>query len=82
MVSSGEAVLITGVYGTGKTTVCIERRLSSAVTVGRARDVRNAARWLARGIGADVGDLTVADDRPVAAVTDEIVRWLAWPPDV
>jgi hypothetical protein len=41
--------------------------------------VRNAARWLAHGIGADLGDLTVANDRPVRDVADEILRWLAWP---
>lgn len=58
----------------------IERRLSGAVTVGRARDVRNVARWLAHGTGADLGDLTVVNDRPVAEVAEEILRWLAWPP--
>jgi hypothetical protein len=58
----------------------IERKLSGAVSVGRVRDVCNAVRWLAHGIGADLGDLSVANDRPVADVADEILRWLAWPP--
>ena len=57
----------------------IERRLSGAVTVGRARDVRNASRWLERGIGADVGDLIIANDRPIRDVADRILQWLGWP---
>lgn len=57
----------------------IERRLADAVTVGRARDVRNASRWLARGIGADVGDVIIANDRPIRDVADQILQWLVWP---
>jgi hypothetical protein len=56
----------------------IERRLAVAVTVGRERDARNAARWLAEGIGADVGDLVIANDRPIGQVAEEILDWLRW----
>jgi len=42
----------------------IERRLSGTVTLGRARDVPNAARWLEHGIGAALCDLTATNDRP------------------
>lgn len=56
----------------------IERRLAGAVTVSRTRDVRNAARWLEAGIGADVGDLVIANDRPVGLIADQILRWLRW----
>lgn len=57
----------------------IKRRLSGAVTVGRARDVNNATRWLERGIGTDVGDVVIANDRPIGDVAGEILRWLGWP---
>jgi len=56
----------------------IRRRLSAAVTAGRERDARNAERWLAEGIGADVGDLVVANDRPIDEVAEEIIEWLEW----
>ena len=55
-----------------------ERRLSVAVTVGRERDARNAARWLAEGIGVGVGDLVVANNRPIGEVAEEILGWLRW----
>lgn len=89
-----EGVLITGTYGTGKTSVCeelaelleaasvaygaIERRLSTSVTIGRERDVQNAARWLREGIGTDVGDLVLANDRPVRHVAEAVLGWLRW----
>ena len=57
----------------------IERRLSNVVTVGRARDMRNATRWIERGIGADVGDVVIANDRPIRDVADHILQWLGWP---
>jgi adenylate kinase len=50
----------------------IERRLSNAVTVGRARDMRNATRCIERGIGADVGNVVIANDRPIRDVADQI----------
>jgi hypothetical protein len=56
----------------------IERRLAVAVTVGRERDARNAAMWLAEGIGADVGDLVIANNRPIGEVAEEILDWLGW----
>ena len=57
----------------------IERRLAPAGTVGRQRDVRSAAKWLATGVGADVGDLVLAYDRPIRQVAEAILEWLDWP---
>lgn len=34
---------------------------------------------LADGIGADVGDLVIANDRPIGDIADEILQWLRWP---
>jgi hypothetical protein len=60
----------------------IERRLSSAVTAGRAEDLQEAARQSdrlhAQGADAVVPDLRVANDRPIRAVADEILYWLGW----
>jgi adenylylsulfate kinase len=56
----------------------IARRLSRDVTTGRQRDVAHARRWLAQDIGADVGDLVVANDRSVDVIATRILRWLRW----
>jgi hypothetical protein len=60
----------------------IERRLSAAVTAGRAEDLQEAARQSDR-LDTDledavVPDVIVANDRPIREVADEIVGWLRW----
>lgn len=57
----------------------IEHRLATAPTEERRlSDARAAADWLQHGIGADVGDVVIDADRPVEAVTDDVMRWLDW----
>lgn len=57
----------------------IEQRLATAPTEERrVSDARTAARWLADGIGADVGEVVIDADRPVEAVADDILKWLDW----
>ena len=61
----------------------IERRLSTAVTAGRAEDLQEAARQSRvadspAGPDAVVPDLLVTNDRPVRSVAEEIVGWLGW----
>jgi adenylylsulfate kinase len=56
----------------------IEQRLASDVTSGRRDDLRAAARQLAASEGADLGDLVVANDRPIGAVAREVMAWLGW----
>jgi gluconate kinase len=61
----------------------IEKRLSTAVTAGRAEDLRAAARQTdlvrTRPPDAVVPDVLVANDRPIRAVAQEIIDWLGWP---
>jgi hypothetical protein len=56
----------------------IERRLATATTSGRATDLAVAREWAANGVGAEIGDLEVANDRPIGEVALEIFRTLAW----
>lgn len=56
----------------------IRRRLASDPTAGRADDVREAEAQLAESEGVGIEDLVVANDRPIAAVTGEIMSWLGW----
>jgi gluconate kinase len=60
----------------------IEKRLSTAVTAGRAEDLQAAARQadLVRASPPDavVADVLVANDRPIRAVAQEIIDWLGW----
>ncbi len=56
----------------------IERRLANAVTSGRANDLAVAREWTAGGVGAEVGDLEVTNDRPIGEVALEILTTLAW----
>ena len=53
----------------------IERRLRGAVTAGRAEDLEVARDQIARGAGHDVGELVVANDRPIREVATEILDW-------
>lgn len=56
----------------------IARRLEAHPTGARRNDLERARRDLASGVGADVGDLVVASDRPVREIADEILGWLGW----
>ena len=56
----------------------IERRLGADVTTARRDDLREAREWLDRSVGQDLGDLVVANDRPIHEVASEILDWLGW----
>ena len=57
----------------------IEQRLASDVTSGRRDDLREAAEQIATAEGAGLEDATIADDRPVHVVAQEIMAFLSWP---
>lgn len=56
----------------------IRERLAAAVSSGRKRDLRDAERWQREGTGSDLGEVEVANDRPVREVATEILDWLEW----
>jgi adenylylsulfate kinase len=56
----------------------IRQRLASDPTAERADNVREAEAQIAASEGVGVEDLAVANDRPIAMVTGEIMRWLGW----
>jgi adenylylsulfate kinase len=57
----------------------IDRRLQAHVTTARHRDdLPQAAADLAASPGEGIEDLTVANDRPIREVADEILGWLGW----
>ncbi len=60
----------------------IQRRLSTAVTAGRAEDLHEAARQSggldSQRDDAVVPELLVPNDRPIGAVVGEIIDWLGW----
>ena len=53
----------------------IERRLATAVTTARAHDLEVAREQVATGHGADIGDLVVANDRPITETATEVLAW-------
>ena len=55
----------------------IERRLSSAVSTGRAKDLEEARQQSGWG---DLGlsDVVIANDRPIWEIADEVLDWLQW----
>ena len=55
----------------------IEARLSSAVTTGRANDLQEAKRQSSQ-VSLDLGDVVVANDRPIREVADAILDWVNW----
>ncbi len=55
----------------------IEARLSSAVTTGRANDLQEAKRQ-SEQVSLEIGDVVIANDRPIREVADEILAWLGW----
>ena len=56
----------------------IERRLAGDVTSGRREDLREAAASIAAAEGADVEDVVIGNDRPVAVVAEEVMTFLGW----
>jgi adenylylsulfate kinase-like enzyme len=56
----------------------IRQRLASDPSAERAVNAREAEAQLAGSEGVGVEDLVVANDRPIAAVTGEIMSWLGW----
>lgn len=58
----------------------VERRLSSAVTSGRRVDLRVAREWFANRTGNDVGDVVIANDRPIREVARAVLDDLGWLP--
>ena len=56
----------------------IENRLAGAVTTGRQIDLRQTREWIEEDFGSGIGDLVIANDRPVQAVAREILDWLGW----
>jgi adenylylsulfate kinase-like enzyme len=56
----------------------IERRLSGFVTAGRKDDLEVARAQVAEGRGEDVGDLVIANDRPIRDVAAEVLAALGW----
>ncbi len=56
----------------------IEQRLAADTTSGRRDDLRAAAASIAAGEGVGVEDVTVANDRPVSLVAQEVMTWLGW----
>ena len=57
----------------------IEQRLVSDVTSGRRDDLHEAAEQIATAEGAGLEDATIANDRPVHVVAQEIMAFLGWP---
>ena len=56
----------------------ISQRLAADVTSGRQDDLRSAAVQIATSAGVGLEELTIANDRPVRVVAEEIMSWLGW----
>ena len=56
----------------------IRRRAVPDTTTGRAGDLERSEAWLAADDGAGLEELTVANNRPVNDVANEILAWLGW----
>jgi chloramphenicol 3-O-phosphotransferase len=56
----------------------IERRLTGSITAGRGEDLRMAREWFAHGGHEEIGDLVIANDRPIRAVAVEMLAALGW----
>jgi RimJ/RimL family protein N-acetyltransferase len=66
------------VIGLSVTIEEIERRIGSDLTAARAEDLREARAWAAADRGTGFEDDVVANDRPLRAVAEEIVRLVGW----
>jgi len=56
----------------------IAQRLAVNVTTERQEDLREADRQIAAGEGVGIEDVTVANDRPVGCVAQQVMSWLGW----
>ena len=56
----------------------IERRLASDVTTERADDFQVAVESVASGAGVGIEDVAIRNDRAVAAVAHDAMRFLGW----
>ena len=56
----------------------LKERFAPEVTAGRQQDLRIAEQWLREGTGSNLGDVAVANDRPIREVATEILNWLDW----
>ncbi len=56
----------------------VERRLSISVSSGRQVDLRMAREWFANGEGYDIGDVVIANDRPIGDVAQAVLNELGW----
>ncbi|MFP6745740.1 MAG: hypothetical protein VCB77_11200 [Alphaproteobacteria bacterium] len=56
----------------------IEARLGTAVTVGRADDLRVARQWIAAATGVGIENVVIDNDRPIRDTALEILAWLGW----
>ena len=58
----------------------IRERLSANPTVGRQGDLETAGRRLETGAGVGLENFTIASDRPVRDVVNEILSAISWEP--
>jgi hypothetical protein len=56
----------------------VEQRLAADVTTERQEELRDAAKQIAAGEGVGIEDVTLANDRPVGIVAQQIMTWLGW----
>jgi hypothetical protein len=56
----------------------IQRRLAADVTTERQLELQESARQIARGDGAGIEDLLLANDGPVSVIGQQIMTWLGW----
>jgi thymidylate kinase len=56
----------------------VERRLSTSVSSGRQIDLKMAREWFSNGEGKDVGDVVIANDRPLGDVAQAVLDELGW----
>ncbi len=72
---SAAGVLITGVYGSGNSSVAAG--ISCLPELRREPHALLDLDYLGWGAN-DLEDVTVANDRPIALVAQEIMTWLGW----
>jgi hypothetical protein len=56
----------------------IRQRLAASPVAERRRDASIAERWIARGVGSEIGDIEVANTGPIRETAQAIIEWLGW----